>query len=1629
MPKFKIACFLLATLLAAVGTVLFVKNLGGEDIPEFEKPTEDLNTYLDKTEDMDIDDSSADVREFLFVAHKLLLSGKGFYGVADGTSTAVGIKQYVRNTRYVVGEFGHKNILKEMVTKGIVGKAYQLYMWDDNYVYRKGAKINAIDDVNWAATAQALTEDAFYNDFGHRNDKLTGYILNWDTVTSGEFVSKNDGVYTFRYVLDAEVSSKYLRREMIFNGGLNSEPTFNRCVIYVSMDADFNVKSLRTDCEYKAQTMGINATCTEDITELFYPYEGDLPEKDFFEQYFTENPDTGIVEEKTALDVLMEMFSPYLNGEDLQVAIAASYKGENLVNGLVSVEGLDISDLSKLTVNAQVGDIDLAYVHDGGTIYLKYQDFKASTTVNGVMELVSTLTPLFGGGDVDSVALDDFDVAALLDNLTYSIDGDKIIVSLPINLGELAIDAKLYGDVVGETYTFTNAIIECGEVEVVITPHEWTVAERVGAYPEILGLADLLQDGKIALNAELMFGDYSVNADVLVDLATFNLSVTANVNDYGTVGVVYVDGIAYVAFGGVKLKLDTANIDELFDLIYKYTGKKIEFSTPSLDISAQSILALLSGITATNTEGGVDFNLTVMGVDVTLRLANNDGLWQMDSLTAIADGIKAVIVGGDAIDDVTVPRDADSYVDVNELVDTFVDPIMDIVNANGYAIGLDGKVTIDGKTYRINATLTLVGSNVHVIFELYYNGISMIDGELWVVDGMLYLHADDFKLAVELGETDNGNSDFNVDSLKETLQNVKGYRNSIDDVIDLVLTLLDTQFDSLTYDEIITALSFENGKLTLDIDGKQFGLSDFTLCLGANDGLTLSLRNLSYKNITLNITSASVEAYDGWINGPGADEDFTTNLVIDVQEYSTTNRSGEHNVIYVNLDLVKGVVLARIETEMPDGSKTFLDVKYTFADNVLKLTNGSGINVLVNINSISDIVNRINDIVNEFANAGDQTLPDLFESVGEDFDLKAIIQSLTIGSENGNVIVALNAMNFEINAILNNGIRSITVPVDMIESNLVVKFSWDKAAYSEFSDDASHYVSIDQVFNDFYYGTGGTQDQPAGAIYNLVHTNSWKFDFLSDSEIDVVNDDGSTTVYNIVQGSYLAFYYNKTDAANFKVRANITVQKNRGEFLYLDVAFFDGRIYATYDSRKWDVSSNGKQTANKNELRATVSLDALKETIDLLPALIKVVPQIGTLMDNMSEAMNSMESKLTLGNVSKILQSVSYDVVDGRNVFTLQINGQAIDANNFDKEPITLKVSNYGTEGLSLDELSLSYGKVSVNLTNLVVTGSEINEKTGEFVFVEDYIYSYDTSNHINLDSIRELLSAFIITADNVDENGNRSFTIEGTINATLLKNQAIIGITIYVDIDKDNNVYLAVKLSRDAKGVLSGAIYADDGGYSYMLLNGKEGTISLYRNSYSDYTYCSRCKNWTCSYTVLHAAWRSKSSYLDTEAPVGNKLPSFMLENMTLSEFTADTKTMVGYILDTLNFGSLIDGQIRSAVGKENNNVYGIEDIFKSYTYTYVEQEEKGTFAIRVDLSPIDSALGEITANIVHVGNFDNIGYDEDGNVNDGGVKLTEINGTATMISIMDAKYELKLLDPSSGTAFSYVINGNYLW
>lgn len=899
MPKFKIACFIVATILAAVGTLLVLRNLNNDFVPPDKQLTEtDLNTYLDVTEDMDISDRNRDVREFLFAAHKKLLSGTGFKGVSQGKSTALGgIEQSVLNTRVVLGEFGNKRTFKEMVTKGVVSNAYQLYLVglgdQGNYIYRGFDRVRELNAVDWSNVAQPLNRQAFYNKFGHRSDKLTSYILNWDTVLSGEYVEENDGLYTFRYVLDTETAPADLKYEMITNGGLDGFPTFTKCEIYVTMDAEFNVRSLRTDCAYRAKTMGLDAGCTEDITETFAPYDGELPYTDFFSEYLGQ---TGgdIVEKPTALKMLTDMFSPYLNGEALQARLALNDKTE----AFVSLTGLDISDLSNLAVDFRIGELNLRYGHNAGKLLVNCGEFNASTTVEGVTQFAGTVQALLGGEtDAPSAtalsATDELDLGSLLEGLKYEISDDESVctVTLPLSLGGVDVNAQLVGVAEGDGYAFRYADITAGETSIHVELQPWTPAQLSENAPEILGLADLISNGKLSLNAQADVtsdkGDYTVRAQLLADLATRSAKADVTLGNNGTLYVTYAEGVVYAQFGNVKFKADTARADRLAEIVKKLAGDAVLPSSDSFQ--AEQLLGALDKLQVTAERDKVTIALDLGEARLSLILADNDNRWNVEKITVTGYGINAVIEPSDGNDEISVPADPENFADVTELADTFDDAIADVIRSDGFNGDFSFEFVVDGDIYSASGTYQTDETGAVKVSATVKCGKNVVaDAEIVYSNGVVYVAVNGVKVAFAVngaeGETDFGGAMEQLaqnEQIKSLLDGNEKLRKVISAVTQAVQTAQNFDVGELLSKDLsqaVTRFAFENGTLSLSVDGSVAGFDGVTLSakLYVRDGkLALRVEDIEFADVGVS-GEISLGACPTEIAVPSADEYILT---------------------------------------------------------------------------------------------------------------------------------------------------------------------------------------------------------------------------------------------------------------------------------------------------------------------------------------------------------------------------------------------------------------------------------------------------------------------------------------------------------------------------------------------------------------------------------------------------------------------------------------------------------------------------------------------------------------------------------------------------------------------------------
>ncbi|MCM1289382.1 MAG: hypothetical protein NC132_01840 [Corallococcus sp.] len=1435
--KLKIICGILALVMISSGVIILTRP--PEEVV-ITPPDNAVNTVMDKPADGD--PSTIDPKHSLYVAQGELLRAGGFKGSSIGSSTSMGVKQEVASERTVVGN----NAFKQSTSySSLVKFGEQLYVWEENYLSRRADKVQSLNSATWKNTAKKYTKDGWFDKIGYRCNELTGYILNDGTILDATLEKIENGLYTFRYVLDTETAPYYVLHEMRNNAGTEGFAKFEKCEIVVTMDKNWIVQTLTTDCRYKVTLNSVmqNLICTESLTETFYEigYKGDLPYKEFFENFFNSDVTNDDEKELTAVDALMGMFEPYMGANKLYADVNIT-NGANVLTKALICANIDVANTENITFDVKIGnDLFVAYNKNG--LYLTYQDFKASTTVDGILGFIQTLTNITSPEKEtpDGKPQSELDLESLLGGLELIVDknDDTTTVHLPMEVGGITIDVKLVaaGTEKGKL-SFANAHVEIGDVSIDVTPTEkWNVPAIEGEYPELLGLTKLLNNGAISLNAKIE----NFAADMTFDIATKSLYVKC---DGLGLNAALINETLFASVGEAKIKFALKDVDDLMQILSPFVKDGIEM--PELDLNA--ILAALLNVTATKTDDGVRFYAEAAGISLEILLTSDAYGWNLDSIEIKADETCAIVAPTERFE--TPEINADEYVDVTEVAATLVPSVEALLNADGYRAELNLSFYANGKTYDAFTDLLYDKyGNVQAAATVSYNGLKVLSANVVYANGTLYVEADGLKIKLALNKGSFGKAKFaEGNTLEQLFAQFKGYNDGIDEILDLVCGIA-TDFDLTDIGDILGKLAFSNDALTLNFNATKLGLSDFYLTLGkAENGLNAAIKNLAYKSMSLDLT-AEVAASNETVAAP--DGDFRTDIAIQIDK---------ENTLYANLDLVTNVYRFALENSNSGGclyiiysDGSFKIVKPETAQGV-----GDAISASGNIAAIKEVVTKIDYMVKQLSNGlpiefnPDGSAPDyaggilggnLFDGA---LDVKQLIKSIQLSaSQSQNTLLAkLSVSGLNVELTVKGGdnpkIENVRLPIEALGIELNVRPS---GAYPFIDfDKVTEYVEIDKVLEDYF-----------PTITELVMTNCWKFEFTMDSQIDIYDAaSGVTDSFRIAQGSYVEFFYNRKLADEFTMRAFIKIQipsadgNSWQDLVTLDVLFgkdeyAQQRLWITYN----------------NDLKLTVAMDSVSGCMGLFDELKAAIPQIGALIDSMSETMSQIQGNLENVDYTTIIRSISYD--NETSVFDLTLNAGVLLSNLGD---ISLQISR-DENSMTLNKLTLSYSEydkknaltksVSVLLQGLKVSSAErITENFNNQVntpddyeianLSKDYFATYglyngdtgryNTSNFISFDSLPELLKAVIDTANKT------TFAIDGLITAKLdvssyvgdmlsgaVKLSLPLMLSVRVDRvqheDGKEDVYIAAMLQRfDSKASILGMkydVYNDAGGQSYL--------------------------------------------------------------------------------------------------------------------------------------------------------------------------------------------------------------------
>lgn len=622
LKRFILGC--VVVIVAAVVVFLVIKNAGaGLSEVLIPEGADTQNTYLAKPDSGNPNDLSA--TDNLFIAAGVLNAAGSFSAQSEGTSTSMGVSQGIRSNRTVVGKKAYKEVVS---FSAFVKMGEQRYYNGNDYLIRGSDRVESLDNVSWGDTATSVTKEAYLNRYGYLPNQMTSYILNEESVLSGELVSADSGLYTFHYDLNVDLAPVNLLYEMRTSAGTSNYPKFLSADMTVVMDGDWTVKSIKTSAKYEVAMLG-GVVCEESMTETFTQIGGItvLPETEFFSPYFGSETTDEIETQPDALSAILEIFGDYTGGTPLNAKIALSAPGTELDGTTALVRlGLDIENTENITADVRLGGLDFSYKK--GALYLSYGDFKGSMTVDNLTEAIGAIGEMFGA---DLGGLSGIDLDSLLGGLTLTETDDGCVISLDADLGGIAISGAINGVKQGETYALSSVVASIGDVTVTIEPcAEWEVKEFTAEEcPDLLGLLDILSDGKISFEIDVN----GLTVDVQYDIANNVLNAFI-----GDITVILQNNTVYIRYNDIKLKLALSDVSKVADDISSLLdalGIDLDMSAlPEFDING-----ILDSIAVASDGETAQFSVNLLGADINVNLANVNNRWTFDGVNGAYGGI------------------------------------------------------------------------------------------------------------------------------------------------------------------------------------------------------------------------------------------------------------------------------------------------------------------------------------------------------------------------------------------------------------------------------------------------------------------------------------------------------------------------------------------------------------------------------------------------------------------------------------------------------------------------------------------------------------------------------------------------------------------------------------------------------------------------------------------------------------------------------------------------------------------------------------------------------------------------------------------------------------------------------
>lgn len=1564
--KKKVIICALTALVMAGASFGATKLFGKSGIEQISAPSDTASTKIARPIGETVEEHKNDANYNLYVAQQVLSDFGSFEAVSNGTTHTV-VEQAIYARRAVSGE----SFYKESISYSAFAKpADRRFATGDIYLYRSGVSDKSGNTADWNASPKALTKSGFDDRYGSVCLGLSPYILRDETIKDSRFVEyhADTGLYEFEYDLVTDVTSGnyatyFMLKEMKTNSGAANYSEIHRVTLNVFMDKDWVVDKIVSNSAYKVPLFG-GQECTEDMVETFgnfgaYKTVSDLPEYDYFKDYFDMTPAEDVTEEKTAVNVLSDMFGKYMGDNALNARLAADVNGAK-INADITAR-IDIQNLENLSLAAKVGD-KLFISYNDGTVSLSYDELKVKLSI-------TDLKKLFGGNSGDAAESDGEDGDDLAGNImsamTLTESDGACEISIPINLGDTAVNIKIYGTANENGYDFAGADASVGDIltaKVTLTETELPLPTDLSDYADILPeIEKLVADGGVSLkvNTGLDLGGADVVAYVKAD---FNEKLaTINIPDFfgETVALSADKDNIKLTYGFLNAILPLGRIGDLVDIVKANFGDELADLTAKLpdikDIDFASVVAEIAASEIKKTENGYRFNINLGedGKDFVVCIGVDGGI---KSLAVSYGDIKAVIEG--AGDYEFISPDEENAVDLVRLAERAMSAIVPFIkNDGGYAVGVNGlKLTLGDNAYTVNGNVRIDKDlNVSANAVLALNGNAVMTADIVVYGKTLYAEVNGYKFAVNLAKESGENEEKSFD-----LSVLKGYNDYLDEVVGVIENIVKTDFKSVAYGKLIKKFAYDDqsGVITLTVDGGVFGLGDVTLAAGiADDKISVTLAETAIsERVSLAVEKAEVKTDVAAIAEPDATK-YVTNFAVKIDD---------GNVVYAKLDLIGGVFSFDLASDY-DGVRSHLYVEYVADERTVYIKCGDTY-VKCPIDRIKNIIDALTDLAHPERKSGrseDETeTVDVQKSFAIISVVREIVKNLgiTVDDDGANVTTSVgdsikNLLNIGISVDVDeNYDTTLSLKVSELgDKTLTVSVKENPNDYADFSQAKDETVDLADVFDDYYPTLVKLADVSAGV-------KTWTFG-VDELGVKVKGKD-----YVIGKTSFtLKYSADETiiDVPALTINDKTLALKAAYKKEYNDDGSLNEtatRVYLTFND----------MTNASSELKFSVSKAVLDKIIsEDLSELMNAFPQLKALLFSEKLGLSN------LVNLSTLVSKTTYDKSADKTL-SVTINGDALVKGLGE---LTLRVSEPATGSVRLNVTAA--GDANAAEKDVVVNGITLSVSADD----DAKELSYDVSGHTDLDSLQTLLHSFVKTADRT------SFRLVGTIPVKLsgiVGADIQIGVDVKVDIERKKGqsdvVYVAAKLIRNDLSFLARAAFKDMGGESYLFYDNVSNNVTIMRNSY----YCKKCKTYKCA-IAWHNSWVK-----DTDR-IGN-----CSYNATVSAEQFKTG-MVDYMMEMLN---MIDSIRNAITGATSSKQFGIDDVLTGYSYG------DSTFALKIALNPIDDVLGDANIYIKHDENDELVSLTGD-------VRLLDITGVKCT-----GEFTINLVDAVSGDAKDCVTN-----